>query len=42
MDDMLEKASEMIALYQNWADEINVLPWDEVLEIREKRRQKNP
>ena len=33
---MPDKANEMIALYTNWAEENDVLPWEEVIRIREK------
>lgn len=38
IDEMPEKANEMIAMYNDWANRIKVLPWDEVLKIKAKKR----
>lgn len=39
IDEMPEKANEMIAMYYNWAEKINVLPWDEVNRIRSEKKK---
>jgi arylsulfatase len=37
IDQFPNKANEMIAMYEEWAVKVNVLPWKEVLEIRAKK-----
>lgn len=36
IESLPEKAEEMIALYDDWASKSNVLPWEEVEQIRER------
>ncbi|MEG3659930.1 arylsulfatase [Arenibacter palladensis] len=36
---MPERAKEMIALYYDWADKMGVLPWNEVRQIMQKKKE---
>lgn len=39
INEMPEKASEMIAMYNNWATKIKVLPWDQVIKLRAQKKK---
>lgn len=41
MDEMPEKGKEMITMYKEWATKNNVLPWDEILDIRRELKNLN-